>query len=95
MGVIICAVFFDRRIGFLQKCPKMSIESVRLRKNFMACGQKRLFRAARQRQTADFMAIMTNFCHWSVFRRNTSVRSLQFPAHKDIIKAVSESAFAA
>ena len=37
----------------------------------------------------------TNFCHWSVFRRNTSVRSLQFPAHKDIIKAVSESAFAA
>lgn len=71
------------------------MESVRLRKNFMACGQKRLFRAARRRQTADLMAIMTNFCHWSVFRRNTSVRSLQFPAHKDIIKAVSESAFAA
>ena len=39
----------------------MSIESVRLRKNFMACGQKRLFRAARRRQTADLMAIITNY----------------------------------
>lgn len=68
------------------RSPAQEFYGVRTEKTFSCCET-----ATDGRSHGDNDEFLSLEC----FRRNTSVRSLQFPAHKDIIKAVSESAFAA